>query len=83
MKPFNLAEFKAGQPALTRDGRIATFAYDDKNSNVIAAHIDGELFGFCQNGKFLVFHRFTHDLVAMTDSTSGPATVSHIGEKAT
>lgn len=29
MKPFNLEEFKAGKPALTRDGRIVYFEFEN------------------------------------------------------
>lgn len=44
MKPFNLEAFKAGQKALTREGRVATFVgicEDCNDSGKVIFHVSG------------------------------------------
>lgn len=61
---FDLEAFRAGVPAIARNGEEWTYLYD-LPTTIVAANENGLEFTFYENGRFLLKDEFEYDLVAM------------------
>jgi hypothetical protein len=79
MVPFNLETFKAGQKALTQDGRVATFVgvckeCPERNKLIVLIKGFETPVHFYLDGKVSLQKQSSYDLVSMVSRHQAPST---------